>query len=246
MSALGGTIVGEEYLALGSSDVDAVVRKITETKPDVILNTINGDSNIAFFRALRAAGVTPDKIASMSFSIAEEELPALGVKRMAGDYVARNYFQSVASEENKRFVRRFQEEYGADRVTGDPMEVSYLGVYLWKQAVEEAGTDDVSAVRKAMTNQSLKAPEGIVFVDPDNHHIWRMVRVGRIRADGQVDIVWSSETPVRPIPHPIYRSPSEWHDFLDDLYQEWGGHWAKPVDARDVPDGGAPVAPTNQ
>ena len=228
MAALGGEILGEEYILLGSSDVKGAVQKIVETKPNAILNTINGDSNVAFFRELRAAGVTPDKIPTMSFSIAEDELRTLGVKEMVGNYAAWNYFQSIDTKANQDFVKRFKKKYGAHRVVDDPMEAGYFGVYLWKQAVEEAGSDSVGAVRKAIANQSFAAPEGVVFVDPDNNHTWKTVRIGKIRDDGEFQIVWSSEKPVRPVPYPAHRSRSEWHGFLEELYNGWGKKWANP------------------
>ncbi|MBI3359367.1 MAG: urea ABC transporter substrate-binding protein [Nitrospirae bacterium] len=228
MKALRGTIVGEEYILLGSSDVKEVVQKIIKAKPDVILNTINGDSNVAFFRELRAAGITPDKIPTLSFSIAEDELRTLGAGKVVGDYAAWNYFQSVDTKENAAFVKHFKAKYGVYRVTDDPMEAGYFGVYLWAQAVKDAGDDDWKAVRKALPNQSFNAPGGVVYVDAENQRTWKTVRIGKIRDDGQFDIVWSSEKPVRPVPYPIYRSKSEWDHFLDNLYTGWGNRWANP------------------
>jgi urea transport system substrate-binding protein len=228
LGAIRGKVVGEQYILLGSSDVEEVVKQIVQNRPDVILNTINGDTNVAFFRELRAAGVTPNEIPTMSFSIAEQELRSLGTTNMVGDYACWNYFQTVDTEENMAFVESFKERYGIDRVTTDPMEGAYLAVHLWAQAVNEAGTDEVSAVRKSIANQTFRAPEGMVYVNAENNHAWKTVRIGRIRDDGQFEIVWSSEKPVRPVPYPIYRSPSEWHDFLDELYTGWGNRWSKP------------------
>lgn len=228
LSAIRGEVVGERYIPLGSSDVEAVVQQIVQNRPAVILNTINGDTNIAFFRELRAVGITPTEIPTMSFSIAEQELRSLGTGNMIGDYACWNYFQTVDTVENMAFVKAFKKRYGTDRVTTDPMEAAYLGVRLWAQAVREAGTDEVVAVRKSMANQTLKAPEGMVYVNAENNHTWKTVRIGKIRGDGQFEIVWSSEKPVRPVPYPIYRSASEWHDFLDDLYRGWGNRWSKP------------------
>src|SRR5262249_62074198 len=116
----------------------------------VILNTINGDSNVAFFRALRAAGVTPDRIPTISFSISEEELSSLSLKNVVGDYAAWNYFQTVDRPQNHAFVKRFQARYGNQRVISDPMEAAYFGVHLWAQAVEEAGDDNISSIRQAV------------------------------------------------------------------------------------------------
>lgn len=228
VEALRGEIVGEEYIVLGSQNVSRMVQKIVETQPDVILNTINGDSNIAFFKALQTAGITSQKIPVVSFSIAEDELRTLGAAQMTGNYAAWNYFQSVESGENTAFVDAFKKKYGANRVTDDPMEAAYFGVYLWAQAVEQAGSADVNIIRQAIPNQSFKAPEGVVSIDPQTLHTWKVVRIGQIQADGQFTVVWTSNGPVRPVPYPIYRTQAEWDKFLNDLYTGWGGSWANP------------------
>ncbi|MEO7931743.1 MAG: urea ABC transporter substrate-binding protein [Chthoniobacterales bacterium] len=226
--ALGGEIVGEEYLRLGSRDVTGVVQKIEQTQPTVILNTINGDSNVAFFEALRRAGITPAQIPTVSFSLAEDELRHMDARTMAGDYAAWNYFQSVDSPENRSFVKAFRTRYGQNRVTDDPMEAAYFGVQLWARAVTAAGTTDVPEVRKALRNQSLAAPEGIITIDAATQHTWKVVRIGKIRVDGQFEIVWSSNDPIRPIPYPAFRSRSEWDAFLVEMQNGWGGAWASP------------------
>jgi urea transport system substrate-binding protein len=228
VTAAGGEIVGEEYILLGSTDVDRIVQSISASEPDVIINTINGDSNIAFFTALRAAGLTSEEIPTVSFSIAEPELLSMNIDDMAGDYAAWNYFQSIDTDANRQFVERFQAKYGKERVISDPMEAAYFGVYLWAQAVEDAGTTDVSAVRNAMHGQSFSAPEGIVSIDPETQHTWKTVRIGQIRPDGQFDIVWSSEDPIRPVPYPLFRTHAQWEDYLLRLFQGWGEQWANP------------------
>ena len=124
---------------------------------------------------------------------------------MAGDYAAWNYFQSLSTPQNQEFVQRFQARYGADRVVSDPMEAAYVAVHLWAQAVEAAGTEDTAAVRRNIGDQSYLGPGGMVYVDRTTQHTWKVVRLGRIRADGQFDVVWSSEHPVRPVPYPVYR-----------------------------------------
>ena len=228
ITALRGEVLDEQYILLGSKVVKPVVDRIVELQPDVILNTINGDSNVAFFEQLRAAGITPDKIPTMSFSIAEDELRSMDAKQMAGDYAAWNYFQSIERKENKSFVARFRKRYGDDRVTDDPIEAGYFGVYLWAQAVRDAATDDVSSVRLKLGNQSMAAPEGIVSIDPDNQHTWKTVYVGQIRDDGQFEVKWSSERPVRPVPYPVYKSIDDWETFLAKMYDGWNGNWANP------------------
>ncbi len=228
VSALKGEIVGEEYILLGSKDVKGAIEKIVQTKPAVILNTINGDTNVAFFSELRRAGITPDKIPTMSFSIAEDELRSMNVKEMVGDYASWNYFQSQTNPENLEFVKRFKAKYGPDRVTDDPMEAGYLGVYIWAQAAKAAGSVAVDAVRTAIPNQSFNAPEGPVYIDAENNHTWKAVRIGKIGGDGQFSIVWDSQKPVRPVPYPIYRTKAEWDQFLSDLFSGWKQHWSNP------------------
>jgi urea transport system substrate-binding protein len=230
VSALNGRIVGEEYLLLGTNDVSQVVRRIRETRPEVILNTINGSTNIAFFRSLRAAGITPDRIPTVSFSIAEGELQTLVPRDMIGDYSAWNYFESADTGANHAFVSAFKARYGRQRVTSDPIEAAYFSTRLWAQAVVEAGSDDVRAIRNALRHQSLNAPEGIVSIDPETQHTWKTVRIGKIRADGQFEIVWDSQKPVRPVPFPVSRYRPEWELFLSRLYQGWGGKWARTQD----------------
>jgi urea ABC transporter urea binding protein len=224
---LGGAVVGEDYLLLGSRDSRPIVERIQGVQPDVILNTINGDSNIAFFEDLHRAGITPDKLPVMSFSIAETELSTMNRAYVAGHYAAWNYFQSINREENRAFLSRLHEAYGTSRVAADPMEAAYVGVHLWALAVKDAHSIETEAVRRALGDQSFPAPQGVVYVDPETQHTWKMVRVGRIRSDGQFDIVWESGKPVRPAPYPPYRSRAEWDAFLQTLYGRWRG-WANP------------------
>lgn len=225
---LGGKTVGDAYVLLESTDFRAVVDDITAKQPDVILNCINGAGNIAFFEELRSAGVTPSSVPTVSFSIAEDELRSIGTQQMVGDYCAWNYFQSVGTETNEAFVARFQRIFGRSRVTDDPMEAGYVGVHLWAQAVMEAGTTETTPVRDALAHQTFAAPEGLVSIDPASQHTCKPVRIGRIRADGQFDIVWASAQPVRPEPYPQSRSREEWDAFLADLYNGWGQRWANP------------------
>ena len=221
-----GEILGEEYIVLGSRDVSGTVQKILAAQPDVILNTINGDTNVAFFEELRRAGIRSDTIPVMSFSIAEHELHSMDLRQMAGDYTCWNYFQSIENELNDEFVKEFKAKYGKDRVLDDPMEAAYIGVFLWSQAVREAGSDNVNEVVRVIGRQSINAPEGIVSIDAENQHAWKTVRIGKIREDGQFDIVWTSDKPVRPRPYSGHRTKLEWEAFLNALYEGWGGNWA--------------------
>jgi urea transport system substrate-binding protein len=225
---LGAEIVGEAYLLLGSSDVRDIVRQIAAARPEVILNTINGDSNVAFFRALRAARVSPDETPTISFSISEVELSSLSARNLVGDYAAWNYFQTIDRPENQEFVRRFRVHYGQQRVVSDPMEAAYFGVHLWAQAVEEAGRDDVSRIRQAARHQSFEAPGGLVRIDPETQHTSKVFRIGQITSESRLEVIYSSEIPIAPIPYPKTRSRGDWDAFLLDLHLRWGGQWANP------------------
>lgn len=228
VKALRGEVIGEEYILLGSSNVSKVVEKIKEAQPKVILNTINGDANIAFFKELYNAGLTSDQIPSISFSIAEVELKNLNSNYIEGNYAAWNYFQSIDSPANYKFVHDFKKAYGENSVTDDPIEAGYFGVYLWANAVQSALRTNTEDVRKHLSNEGFEAPEGVVYIDPENQHTWKIVRIGKIRSDRQFDIIWSSGKPVRPVPYPIYKSKEEWNLFLNQLHLTWKGQWANP------------------
>ncbi|MBD2119461.1 urea ABC transporter substrate-binding protein [Trichocoleus sp. FACHB-262] len=202
LEAKGAEVVGEDYLPLGSTEVTPIIAKIKQALPNggVIYNTLNGDSNVAFFKQLQGAGMGPDKYPSMSVSIAEEEVKAIGPEYLKGHYAAWNYFQTVDTPANKKFVEAFKAKYGSDRVTNDPMEAAYIMVYIWKQAVEKAATaDDMEKVRAAAIGQTFDAPQGQVSLAA-NHHLSKVVRIGEVRDDGLFEIVSSTDKAVAPVP----------------------------------------------
>jgi urea transport system substrate-binding protein len=223
----GKEVVGEEYVLLGSSDVAGVVAKIEAAAPDVILNTINGDTNVAFFRTLRRT-TTSKQRPVVSFSIGEDELRQITDVSLAGDYLAWNYFQSVDRPENEAFVASFQKKYGSYRVTTDPMEAAYFGVHLWALAAEKAGKPDPASVRPALHGMTYAAPSAKVTIDPETQHTWKVFRLGRITETGTVDMVFGTESPIKPEPFPASRSREAWQTFLSDLYEGWGKSWANP------------------
>ncbi len=201
LQAKGAKTVGEDYLPLGNTEVTPIITKIKAALPNggVIFNTLNGDSNVAFFKQMQGAGLSPDKYPVMSVSIAEEEVKAIGAEYLKGHYASWNYFMTVDTPENKKFVEAFKAKYGKDRVTNDPMEAAYIMVYLWKQAVEKAKTTDIEAVKKAALGQTFNAPEGKVSLDK-NHHLSKFVRIGEVGEDGLFKIVYSSKEAVKPVP----------------------------------------------
>jgi urea transport system substrate-binding protein len=227
--ALGDEIAGEEYIFFGSTEVDDAVSKIVAAKPDVILSTVVGDTNLSFYSKLRASGLDPSKVPVITFSIAEDELRKLSPDDVAGNYASWDYFQSIDTPENQEFVSRFRARYGEDRVTSDVIESAYESVMIWAQAVEEAGDSSVDLVRKTIAYQSRDAPEGVVSIDRDTQHTWRPMYIAKIRPDSQFEIVWSSGKPTRPIPYPNTRTRAQWDKFMNDLYTGWNNSWSNPV-----------------
>jgi len=200
-AANGMEILGEEYTPLGHTEYSTLVNKIVDAKPDAVFNTLNGDSNVAFFKQLKSAGVTAEDTPVMSVSVAEEEVKGIGVDNIAGHLVAWNYYQTTELPENERFVKAFKERYGADRVTSDPMEAGYNAVYLWAEAAKKAGTTEVEAVKKAAAGITMQRPEGPVTIDGENQHLYKTARIGVIEQDGLIREVWNSGEPIKPDPY---------------------------------------------
>lgn len=216
LAATGGTTLAEEYTPLGHTDYQTIISKIKSAKPDVVYNTLNGDSNVAFFKQLRDAGITAANLTTLSVSIAEEESKAIGGDIMKDHLVAWNYYQTTETPENEKFVadyHAFTEKSGGQRPTSDPVEAAYISVNLWAMAAAKAGTTEVEAVKAAMAGLEFAAPEGPVKVHPTNHHISKTVRVGKIREDALIDEIWATEGPVEPDP------------YLETY--SWGGEFAK-------------------
>jgi urea transport system substrate-binding protein len=203
LEALGVTLAGEEYVPLGGTEFSTIISKIQEAQPDAIFNTLNGDSNVAFFKQFLDAGFTAETLPVMSVSVAEEEVRGIGPENIAGHYTAWNYYQTTDTPENEAFVAAYKAAYGEDRVTSDPAEAGYFGVYLWKAMVEKAGSTDVAAVKEAAASGEIEfaAPGGLVKIDPENQHTYKTVRIGQINAEGLIDEVFSSSEPVKPDPY---------------------------------------------
>ncbi len=214
LKAKGGTVVAEEYTPLGHTDYNTIISKIKAEKPDAIFNTLNGDSNVAFFKQLKDAGITPEDIPVMSVSVAEEEIRGIGTDVLEGHYAAWNYYQTTDTPENKTFVENYKAKYGEDRVTGDPIEAAYIAVYLWKEAVEKAGSFEVDKVKEASDGIEFKAPGGVVKIDGETQHIYKTVRIGEVQADGLFKEVWNSGEQVKPDPY------LKSYDWAEGLSQE--------------------------
>jgi urea transport system substrate-binding protein len=201
---LGLKVVGEEYYPLGHTQFNSVINKIKLKRPDVLYAIVVGGSNVAFYKQLKAAGIdmTKEKPLILTISVTEDEILGIGGENIVGAYAAMKYFQSLTNDNNKAFVKAFKERWGDDIVIGDVTQAAYLGPWLWKAAVEKAGSFDIDKIRKASPGIELKtAPEGYVRIHP-NHHLWSKTRIGHARTDGQYDIVYETEELIEPDPFP--------------------------------------------
>lgn len=198
---LHGSVVGEEYIALGDTQFGSVINKIKLKKPDVIYAAVVGGSNVAWFKQLNAAGLNSTKQTMLTISVTEDEVLGIGGENLAGFYSAMKYFQSQDNPENKKFVSAFKAKYGEKSVIGDVTQAAYLGPWLYKAAVERAGSFDVDKVQAALPGYVFKdAPEGSVTVEK-NHHLTTKLRIGQWGKDGQAKVVYTSGY-IKPDPFP--------------------------------------------
>ncbi|MBW6436653.1 urea ABC transporter substrate-binding protein [Actinoplanes hulinensis] len=199
--ANGMKVLGEDYAPLGSTEFSTIVNKVKAAGASAVFNTLNGDSNVAFFKEYKAAGLTADGMPVVSVSIAEEEVKSIGTQYLAGQLTAWNYYQTTEGAANDKFVKAYKAKYGDDKPTSDPMEAAYVSVYLWKAMVEKAGSFEVEKVRAASGGITFDAPEGKVTVDGTTQHISKTARIGRIGDDGLITEVWNSGQAITPDPY---------------------------------------------
>ncbi|MEW6163490.1 MAG: urea ABC transporter substrate-binding protein [Pseudomonadota bacterium] len=206
----------EDYTPFGHSDYQTIIAKIkkfaSEGKKTAVISTINGDSNVPFYKELGNAGLKATDVPVVAFSVGEEELRGVDTKPLVGHLAAWNYFQSVKNPTNDAFIKMYkdwakkQKLPNADTVvTNDPMEATYIGIHMWKQAVEKAKSTDVDKVIAAMGGQKFKAPSGFeIKMDEKNHHLHKPVLIGEVKADGQFNVVWKTKGPVKAAPWSPY------------------------------------------
>lgn len=198
-----GKIVGEEYYPLGSTNFGSLMNKIKVQKPDCLFVAVVGGSNVAFYKALKAAGITGDKQLLVTLSVTEDEMTGVGGENFQGFYSSMKYFQSLENDNNKKFVTAFKAKYGKDAVIGDVTQAGYLGPWLWKAAVEKAKSFDVDKVVAASRTgiELTTAPEGYVKLDA-NHHLWSKSRIAMGMPDATFKVVSESPQLIKPDPFP--------------------------------------------
>ncbi|MFT5579864.1 MAG: urea transport system substrate-binding protein [Paraglaciecola psychrophila] len=202
-NVLGGKVVGEEYKPLGNTQFGSVINKIRLKKPDVIYAAVVGGSNVAWFKQLRAAGITANKQTLVTISVTEDEALGIGGENLEGFYSVMKYFQSLDNPNNATFIKEFKAMWGEDSVIGDVTQAAYLGPWLWKAAVERAGSFDVDKVVEESRKGDIElttAPEGYVKLH-NNHHLWSKARIARWEKNGQATVVYTSEL-IEPNPFP--------------------------------------------
>ncbi|ODU61021.1 MAG: urea ABC transporter substrate-binding protein [Comamonadaceae bacterium SCN 68-20] len=206
---VGDADIMEEYTPFGHSDYQTIIAKIkkfaSEGKKTAVVSTINGDSNVPFYKELGNAGLKAKDVPVVAFSVGEEELRGVDTKPLVGHLAAWNYFMSIKSPANDAFVKKWSDYAKAHAIPGhkdkpltnDPMEATYIGVNMWAQAVNKAGSTDTDKVIAAMAGQTFPAPGGFVStMDKENHHLHKPVFIGEIKADGQFKVVWKTKGPV--------------------------------------------------
>ncbi len=206
----------EEYTPFGHSDYQTIIAKIKkfagEGKKTAVVSTINGDSNVPFYKELGNAGLKATDVPVVAFSVGEEELRGVDTKPLVGHLAAWNYFQSIKNPQNDAFIKMYRDWAKKQKlpkaesvVTNDPMEATYVGIHMWKQAVEKAKSTDVDKVIAAVGGQKFKAPSGFeIKMDEKNHHLHKPVFIGEVKADGQFNVVWKTKGPVKAAPWSPY------------------------------------------
>jgi len=222
-NGIGDEDIMENYTPFGHSDWQTIVADVKEfaaTKPTAIVSTINGDANVPFYKELANQGIDAAELPVVAFSVGEEELSGIDTTNLVGHLAAWNYFMSVDTPENDAFIEKWWEFIGDEnRVTNDPMEAHYIGFNMWVQAVRQAGTTDVDAVRQAMYGQEVPNLTGGIAVMNTNHHLSKPVLIGEIQDDGQFETVWETEGVV---------VGDAWSDFIPEsakLTADWTYPW---------------------
>lgn len=212
--------ISEVYTPFGHADYQTIVaniKKFAAGGKTAVISTINGDSNVPFYKELGNAGLKATDVPVVAFSVGEEELRGVDTKPLVGHLAAWNYFESVKNPVNSAFIKQWKAYAVAQKlpnpgtvVTNDPMEATYVGIHMWKQAVEKAKSTDTDKVIAAMAGQTFKAPSGYTLtMDATNHHLHKPVMIGEIRADGQFSVVWKTKGPVRAQPWSPYITGNE-------------------------------------
>ncbi|MBF0264957.1 MAG: urea ABC transporter substrate-binding protein [Gammaproteobacteria bacterium] len=201
-------IVGDKYIPLGNYNFANIINDINKVKPDVIISTIHGDSNTAFIDAIKGANLK--HIPIMSFTLSENEIAKIGKEKLAGLYATWSYFQHLDNLENRKFIERYKKRYGNDAAIGDAMVSAYIAVKLWAQTVKIANSFEPSHVKRSIGHQTINSPAGIVYIDSNNHYLWKKVYIGQMQSNGLFKTIEAPDSTVAPTPYPVFHSKNDW------------------------------------
>jgi urea transport system substrate-binding protein len=225
IKSLNGTMLGTEYIPLGSTNVDNVINKIIAAHPDFIVNTINGDTNVAFFNRYYELTKNNSRAPVISFSLSTTEMAKIGFEKLKGDYAILSYFPSLNTDENKLFLEAYKKKYGSIEGINDSAVTAYAGVYLWAQAARQSPIIQPYAVREFMLRQSVASPAGVIYIDPVSAGAWRTIMIAKINQHAKFEIVWTSLSPIQPIIYMDSKTKAAWDLFEYQLYTQWGNSW---------------------
>lgn len=219
-----------------------IIKAIRQAKPDVILNFLSGDINLAFHPAYRRAEFSPDRIPTIGFSIDEDESRRFAIADIVGHYAAWDCFQSIGRLVDREFVRKFRLRFGDGRMVGDAMIAVYNSIHSWAKAANEVGSANPTAVRANLICPNRDAPNGIVSFDPATNIVWRPFHVTRVQPDGQFGVIYSLMKPIRPVIFGATRSACGWTSWLANLKTRWQGRRAAAAGTAPEASGVVPVS----
>ncbi|MEI8017800.1 MAG: urea ABC transporter substrate-binding protein, partial [Schlesneria sp.] len=232
LSALGASVVGNEFHSVSDSDFNPVAQQIGASGADMIVNSVVGIGNIHLFSSLRQAGIRADKVPVLSLNVTEEDLRTMAPRGedAAGNYAAWSYFQSLPNPKNQQFIAKFHKRFGITRIISDPMVAAYNGMHLWALAVEASKSDRIEDIRKAIVQQQFDGPEGLVTIDPRTQNARRLALIGEVNRHLQFDVVWTSPRPLDPEPYPPSRTRAEWDEFVRSVRSRFSHQWSYNFD----------------
>jgi len=226
---IGIDIVNSYFVPLGNQEFDDIIQSIEKLQPDAIINTLNGDSNHAFFTSLQQKGIRAKEIPVFSTSIDETRFPSMDSDALQGHYITSSYFNTLQNSDNHTFKEKLQKRFGSQFTLTESGYNSYLGVQLWAKALRRAGSsEEINKIKTLLKGDSMKSITGIVYLDRDNNHLHKNISIGKINKES-IDIVWSSNNLIKPTPFPSFKKEEFWIDYQKSLYQNWNRTWQCPT-----------------
>jgi len=225
LASLGGTVVGTTYIKPGGKVLPEQIKQIADLKPDIVINTINGDTNISFFKELLNAGIASTKIPSMSMQISQADFQRFELKAIIGTYVLFNYAEESSYSFNKEFIKKFRKKYGQDSKVGDAGQSAYSLIHVWAQAYAISKNSKPELIIPEMKKMVYQSPSGIIYMS-ENQNCWQDAIINKLAYNGDLLELWKSKSTIRPEVYPPYLTKDEWNQFMNNLYKNWGNRWS--------------------